>query len=290
MQSSAPTYANGSANSVCSILTSDAKRRGMAAAVLIPAPAAAKPPPPLSGAAPSSLRRSIPAPAAAKPPPPLSGAAPSSLRRSRLPVRRRFSGQELQGVLERRPKNGEAVSTSTGRAGEIDDESVADHAGRAARQQRVRCLRDRVGTDRLCDPGHFALDRSQSRLGRDVPRRDARAACREHEPRLRCEIADRAPDLLLLVRHDAALDLEPVGGEQFFERVAARVLALAGDDAVRDRQHGGFHSRSSGGKAAASALWSGSVKPTPLKTSPFPATSRPRRSSPCRRPSPCHRP
>src|SRR5439155_13504567 len=106
---SAPTYANGSAKSVCSILTSDAKRRGMTAAALV-----------------------MPAPAAAKPPLPFSSAAPSSLRRSRLPVRCRFLDEELQRVLERRPQDCKAVAATTGRTGQVDDQRLVDHAGDAA--------------------------------------------------------------------------------------------------------------------------------------------------------------
>ena len=63
----------------------------------------------------------------------------------------------------------------------------------------------------------------------------------EHERGRLGELGDRRRDLARLVRHDSALDLVAVGGEQHREQVAALVLARARDDAVGDRQNGRLH-------------------------------------------------
>jgi 4-diphosphocytidyl-2C-methyl-D-erythritol kinase len=41
--------------------------------------------------------------------------------------------------------------------------------------------------------------------------------------------------------HDVTLDVEAVRAKKLLERVAARILALARGDAVRDREDGGGH-------------------------------------------------
>ena len=87
-------------------------------------------------------------------------------------------------MCESRLQHREAVAAAARRAGKIDDERASVHAGDAAREQRVRRLRDRVGADRFRDPGRFAVDHRARRLRRHVARRDAGAAGREDECRV----------------------------------------------------------------------------------------------------------
>ena len=73
-------------------------------------------------------------------------------------------------MRERRAQDGEAVAAAARGAGEVDDERRPTDAGDAAGEQAVRRLRDRVGTQRLRDPG--AGGRApRGRLGRHVARR-----------------------------------------------------------------------------------------------------------------------
>ena len=73
-------------------------------------------------------------------------------------------------------EHGVAVAAAAGRAGEVDDERAADRAGGAAREQGVRRLVQRVGTQRLRDARRLALEHVARRLGRDVARE--RGRCR----------------------------------------------------------------------------------------------------------------
>jgi hypothetical protein len=109
----------------------------------------------------------------------------------------------------------------------------------------VRRAGDRVGSDRLGDPRRRPVEHRRRRLWCDVAGRDTGAAGREHEARAAvCQLLERPRDLLALVRHDAALDLVALAGEQLVEQVAAPVLARALVDAVGHGQHGDPHTGS----------------------------------------------
>ena len=196
--SSIPTYANGSAKTVCSSFTSDAKRRGRETAVRAHVCLCA-------------VSASVSSPSAC------ASAGRSTANPSRQPP-----GEPGRLTTSVRP-----CTPATPR------ESSA-----------CGVFVERVGADRLRDPGRLAVDHRARRLGRDVPRRHAGAAGGEHERRGPGELDDRLGDLPRLVGNDPALDLVAVGGEQLREQVAARVLPRAGDDAVGDRQHGRLHASS----------------------------------------------
>jgi hypothetical protein len=105
----------------------------------------------------------------------------------------------------------------------------------------VRRARDRVGSDRLRDPGSVSFEHRARRLGRDVARRHTGAAGRQHHARFGREDLERARDRVRVVGDDTAIDLEAVALEERREQVAARVLAGARGHAVGHRQHGGSH-------------------------------------------------
>ena len=90
-------------------------------------------------------------------------------------------------------------------------------------------------------PGRLAVDHRAGRFWCDVARGNAGAAGGEHDRSGLGQLRDRGGDLLGLVRHDSPLDLVAVAREQLGKDVAARILARAGNDAVRDGQHGCFH-------------------------------------------------
>src|SRR5436190_1778170 len=92
----APTYANGSAKTVCSNLTSRAKRAGYANTVIGPPDG-------------QRVDRSFHTDARAKPVRPENGVASAA---SCLAVRRWLAGQELQRVSQSRPKHLEAISAA----------------------------------------------------------------------------------------------------------------------------------------------------------------------------------
>ena len=70
-----------------------------------------------------------------------------------------------------------------GEPGRLTTSVLPRDARDAAREQRVRRPRQRVGADRLGDAGRLAVDHGAGRLGRHVARREPRAARREHELR-----------------------------------------------------------------------------------------------------------
>ena len=102
----------------------------------------------------------------------------------------------------------------------------------------MRRLRDRVGADSLGHPGRRSLEEGRRRLGRDVARPEPGSACREDDARPLDDRVQGGCDLVAVVGDDAALDLVPLGGEELREELAARVLALARRDAVRDGEDG----------------------------------------------------
>jgi hypothetical protein len=146
-------------------------------------------------------------------------------------------GEQLQRVGERRAENREAVAAAAGRSGEIHDERRAGDAGDATGEEAVRRLRDRVGADCLRDAGRLPVEHLARGLGRDVARREPRAARRQDEPRARDELAQRGDDPVVLVRHHTPLDLVALAAEQLLEQVAARVVRRAARDAVGRREH-----------------------------------------------------
>ncbi len=153
-----------------------------------------------------------------------------------------LAGEELESVPKRRPEHREAVPAATRGAGQVDDQRPLAHARDASREQSVRCPRDRVGANRLRDPGRDALERAHRRLGRDVPRPESGAAGGQDEPGLVGELGDRVGDRVLVVGNGAADDLETLGLEQLLEQIAAPVLAPARGDPVRDGENGGLQS------------------------------------------------
>jgi hypothetical protein len=137
-------------------------------------------------------------------------------------------------MAERGPEHLEAVAGAARRAGEVHDERLPDDARQAPGEQAVRRLRDRVGADRLRDSGRLAVEEAGRGLRRDVAGTEPRPARRQDDPSLDGQLSQRCGDRIALVRDDPALDLVPVCCQQLGEDPAARVLALAGRDAVRD--------------------------------------------------------
>ena len=144
-------------------------------------------------------------------------------------------------MRQRRPQYLEAVAAAAGRAGKVHDEGLTPHAGDPTREQRMRSLDDRVGANRLGDPGHGALEHLGRRFRRDVTRREAGAAGGQHDRGLLRELRNRLGDRVAVVGHDAAFDLVALRGEQPAQQVAAFVLAGSFSDPVGDREHGGPH-------------------------------------------------
>ena len=161
--SSAPTYANGSAKTVCSIFTSDANRAGGARPCCRHVCRC-------SGGRPRAARARA------------ASAGWISAKPSRQPP-----GEPGRLTIERLPRG---------------------HRRRPRREQPVRRLRDRVGAQRLGDPGHASLEHRLRRLGRDVARRHARAARRQDDAARSGQSSRSAAAICVaLVGHDAALDL-----------------------------------------------------------------------------------
>src|SRR3954447_14138916 len=202
--SSAPTYANGSAKTVCSILTSRAKRTGSGEAAAVMAIAAIL----------------------------------------RLVVRCARAGEERKRVLERRTQHHVAVPAPARGTRQVDDEGGSAHPGGATGEQAVRRLRDRVGAQCLGDPRRDAVDDVECGFGCDVARPEPGAAGGQHERRPVGQLGYGLRNQVALVWNDAALDLVAVLRDQALELVSAAVLALARRDAVRDGQHGGPHTGS----------------------------------------------
>ena len=71
---------------------------------------------------------------------------------------RLLAREQLEPVGKGGLEDREAVAAAAGRAGQVDDERRATHAGDPAREEAVRRARDRVGADRLGDPGRGALE------------------------------------------------------------------------------------------------------------------------------------
>jgi hypothetical protein len=161
-------------------------------------------------------------------------------------VRRLLTGEQLQRMSERGLKDREAVPAAARRSGQVDDERPASNSGDPARQEAMRRLRDRVGADRLSDPGREPLQHRRRSLWSDVARAKPRAACRQDEPRLAGELLDRFGNCVTLVGDNSAHDVEALAAQQLVEQVAARVLAFAHVDAVGDRQHRSLHAGSVG--------------------------------------------
>ena len=150
----------------------------------------------------------------------------------------RFVGKQAERVLERRTKDGVAVAAAAGRAGQVDDERGACDSRKAAGQQAMRCLRNRVGAQRLGDARRLAVEHLACRLGGDVTWRQAGAAGGQDEARRRGKRAQRSRDLLAFVGNDPPLDLVTVSDEKLREEVAALVLRLPARDAVGDGEDG----------------------------------------------------
>jgi hypothetical protein len=109
----------------------------------------------------------------------------------------------------------------------------------------MRSAGERVGPDCLGDARRFALHDCAGRLRRHVTRGESGTASREHHGRPGVgEPADRFRDDVGVVRDDAPLDREALAAKQLLEDVAARVLAHACADAVRDGEDGGVHAGS----------------------------------------------
>src|SRR4029450_1924620 len=105
------------------------------------------------------------------------------------------------------------VPTSPRRARKVDDQATASNSRDAAGEEPVRRLRDRVGAQRLGDPGSVALDHLARRLGRDVAWPQAGATCGEDEPGLFGQLRERVGDRVRVVGNDAPLDLVAVALE-----------------------------------------------------------------------------
>ena len=151
----APTYANGSAKTVCSILTRRAKRAGRGGASV------RKPSYPFRSVALFVCDGTVP---------------PRSSR----------------ACGERRAQDFVAVAAAAGRTGEVDDQRRVDDAGDAAREQRVRRLMQALDAEclRRC-PAPRAPAR-RGRLRRHVAGREPRAPRREDDLRA-CARARAAP-------------------------------------------------------------------------------------------------
>ena len=197
----APTYANGSAKTVCSILTSEAKRRGSGPALTASRSGVGKAAPALLGSGEPTLR---------------SAGDPTASRR-----RAACSAWSSAGWSTAKPSRHAA-----GRAGQVDDERRPADTGDPAREQAVRRLRDRVGADRLGDPRRRTIEHLHRRLRGDVARTEARSARGEHDLGVVRQGNDRVGDRVALVRHDPPLDLEPLDGRSSSRRsplVSSRV-------------------------------------------------------------------
>src|SRR5262249_22921120 len=204
---SAPTYANGSAKTVCSTFTSEAKRLGYetaAAAVMVCAPRSAPERDTASGV-------------------------------SCLPVSGLLAREQLERMSQGRPQDREAVPAAPRRTGQVDDQRPVPDARDASREQSVRGLRDRIGADCFGDPRRGPFEHLSRRLGSHVARAEAGAACRQDENGVLRELHDRVGDRLAVVRDDAPLDVEAISDEQLDQSVATTVFTLAGGDAVGHR-------------------------------------------------------
>ena len=158
-------------------------------------------------------------------------------------MRRRFASEQLERVLERGLQDRVAVAATSGGAGQVHDERAPANAGEPAREESVRRLRDRVGTDRLGDPRRGALEHGYRCLGRDVAETEAGSAGREDEVRpVVGEAGNGVGDRVALVGNHPPDDVVAVAGEELHEQVAAPVLPLALGDAVGDGEDGGSHS------------------------------------------------
>src|SRR5512133_2122585 len=175
LHSSAPMYANGSAKPVCSIFTSDAKRRGRAT-VLIAAPSI---PASLVGAADGRASELVR---------PDVGIASDASCRSMLG---RIAREQLERVTERGLDQLEPVAAAAGGARQVDDQGLAANARDTTSEQPVRRLAHGVGAEGLGNARHGAFEHRLGRLGREVARRDARAAGRQDESCRLCELSDR---------------------------------------------------------------------------------------------------
>ena len=154
----------------------------------------------------------------------------------------RLIGKERHGMAERRTKHRVTVAAATRRAGQVDDERVADDTCDAARQESMRRLRDRVSAERLGNARRLALQHRARRLGCHVARSEARPARRQDDSGRRGKLFDRSGDLVGLVGNDAPLDVVSVRAQQLVEHVAARVVGRAARDAVRNGQDRRVHS------------------------------------------------
>jgi hypothetical protein len=120
-------------------------------------------------------------------------------------------GQQVQRVGQRRPDHGVPVAARAGRAGEVDDQRRADRARRAAHEQAVGRLRDRVGADRLGDARRLAVEHGPGRLRRDVARGQTGTAGRQDKRRVARELHDRGGDPVGLVGNQPPLDFVTIG-------------------------------------------------------------------------------
>ena len=110
----------------------------------------------------------------------------------------------------------------------------------------VRRVPQRVGAQGLVDARAQPLERRTRGLGRDVARREARAAGREHDVGrvLVAQAREARGDLVALVgQHAPPHDLVPAGDGALGQHRARAVLARAVVHAVGDREHGDPHGR-----------------------------------------------
>jgi hypothetical protein len=156
-----------------------------------------------------------------------------------------LAGEQVKRMSQRRPEHLEAVAGAARRAREVDDEGRPDDTGEPAGQQPVWRLGAGIGPERLCDPGCWAVENLGGRLRSDVARPETRPPRRQHDARNRCQLADGGGDRCALVGDDPALDLVALLAQEIREDLAATVLALAGRDAVGDRQDSCSQSRAS---------------------------------------------
>jgi len=112
------------------------------------------------------------------------------------------------GVREDGGDRLEAFDRTARRAGEIDDQRPAPHAGHLPRKGRRRKRGSRGRPHRLGEARHFVVERGARGLRRDVARRETRPARRQNEvggirvgnPR------DLLPDQTSVVRDDRGLN------------------------------------------------------------------------------------
>ncbi len=173
-----------------------------------------------------------------------SGRLPAS--GSRLPVARPLAGEQLDGVLERRPQHGVAVAAAPGEPGRLTTSVLP--ATPATPRESSPCGVFAIESARSASaiPGATRSTHVERRLGRDVPRRRARCRRSSARARLGGELRDRRRDRVRARRaRPAARPRSPSPASSSASRSPLRSSRVAARDAVGDGQHRGLHATGS---------------------------------------------